>query len=106
MEYFSESLLENEFDSANNFSKRHITISLQTNGRKKLTIISDFGTKDECEKFARYLKKNLSTGGAIKIDPLSNTYVVMIQGDCRDRVFDIVINKYNYDREEITMMGG
>lgn len=84
---------------------RKINISLQTNGRKKITIICGFenGDKDKCKELSKKIKKIFSTGGSIKED--GGKSVVMFQGDIRIDVVKYIKQIYGYIDDEIVISG-
>lgn len=87
------------------FSKRKVNISLQTNGRKKLTIICGFedGNKEKCTLLNKIIKKKFNTGGSIKED--EGRTVMMFQGDIRIEIAQMIQESYGYTRDEITISG-
>lgn len=93
---------ESEIDM---FSKRRINISLQTNGRKKLTIICGFegGDKDKCTILSKLIKKKFNTGGSNKED--DGRTVMTFQGDIRIQIAELILQSYGYTRDEITISG-
>ena len=78
-------------------SKIHIKL-VQRTGRKYITIIEDLNS-DLHKKFIKQSKKIFNTNGWV-----SNN-IIYLNGDNRDKVKDLLINKYNIEDDNIYIHG-
>ena len=77
--------------------KIHLKL-VQRTGRKYITIIEDLNI-DFHKKFIKDCKKQFSTNGWI------NENIIYLNGDNRDKVKDLLINKYNIESDNIYIHG-
>jgi translation initiation factor SUI1 len=89
--------LQQNFDVTQNFNKIHIKL-LQRTGRKYITIVEDLLT-DIHKKFIKNCKKKFNTNGWI------DNNIIYLNGDNRENVKQLLINKYNYEDENIYIHG-
>ena len=102
---FSSNSDNNDNIHNNDNSTCKINISIQQrNGRKSWTIIdgllsiNDLKLKD----FLKYLKKKLSCNGSI--DKQTKTTLI-IQGDHREKIIDILSENYFINKDQIVIQG-
>ncbi len=61
---------------------------------RKVTYIKGFGDNvEELEKIAKELKKKLACGGTVKRNEITKEYEVLLQGDHRKKVKEILESK-------------
>lgn len=86
-------------------SKQRIEIRLQTNGRRKLTIVSGLTNKKICDKICEKIKKTCSVGGTVKQDEDTGGWIIQTQGDKRFEVGNLLVKLLDIKSESITRHG-
>lgn len=84
---------------------KRIDISLQTNGKRKLTIISGLESESICKSICKKIKKDFSVGGTVKKNEENNTWIVQTQGDKRGEIRMMLSKIFDIKQSSIVMHG-
>lgn len=85
--------------------RKRIDITLQTNGRRKLTIISGLADEKTCKGICKKIKKDLAVGGAVKKDEETKGWIVQTQGDKRHEVRTMLSEVFDISPDSIMVHG-
>ena len=86
-------------------SRKRIDISLQTNGRRKLTIISGLVDEKTCKSICKKIKKDFAVGGAVKKNEETGGWIVQTQGDKRHEVRTMLVDVFDIKEDSIVVHG-
>lgn len=101
-ELFNNFNAEDQLDDINN-RKIHIRYQ-QRNKRKGMTIIEGLDESINLKSFVKEIKKNFCCAGTIKKDEEDNKIILQFQGDHRNEIQEILMQKYGC--KDIIIHGG
>lgn len=94
----------NDLSESKITEKIHIRIQ-QRNGRKSITIIENLPLYiEDLKSFTKYINKTYCCGGNIN-SKIEEKIVIQFQGDQRNNIQEILINKYNIPKINIVIHG-
>ena len=82
-----------------------IELWVEITGKKKQTMISGIAILNNAKDHLYKLKHKIGCNGTIKLSNVSNTHVMMLQGDHIDFIKNYIINELNIPSSSIIIRG-